>query len=220
MLADPPLERGYGTSTADIAASLYALGKAAGALFRTDQIAEIALHVEPSDSTIYPGLTLFDHRQGRLQECWGQAPALQVIVLDPGGRVDTLSFNRQDFSGKLKTLAPQHQQAFSLLQEGLQKENLEAIGQAATLSALIHQDILYSPLLEEVHPLLGEMDALGLCRAHSGTLVGILHDPRQRPVNSVVHFLRDRLPSKITIHPYPLTNGGPRWLAETKQSRS
>ena len=217
MLADPPQERGFGSSTADIGSSLYALGQAAGKSFDEDQIAEIALRVEPSDSTLFPGLSLFDHREGRLRQLWGHAPDLQVIVLDPGGRVDTLAFNQQDFSRQLTKLAPRHQEAFSLLREGLETGDHQAVGQAATLSALAHQHILHSPLLEAVHPLLGEMGALGVCRAHSGTLVGILHDPRQRPIDSVVQFLRERVSSQIQIHHHQLVSGGPRWLTETKQ---
>ncbi len=90
LLSDLPRGRGYGSSTADIGATLYALGQALGRPIAPEQVAQLAVSVEPSDSTIFPGLALFDHRGGHLHEGLGPAPPLAVVIIDPGGEVDTL----------------------------------------------------------------------------------------------------------------------------------
>src|SRR5262245_32460306 len=167
-----PRGRGYGSSTADIGATLYALGQAAGQGLVPSEVARLAVHVEPSDSSLFPGLALWDHRYGHVYEDLGAPPALTVVVLDPGGVVDTLAFNQLDHRELLRQLASRHRAAFALLREGLRQGNMEAIGAAATLSARAHQAILANPLLEPTLSLAREVRALGVCRAHSGTLLG------------------------------------------------
>ncbi len=220
LLSDLPRGRGYGSSTADIGATLYALGQALGRSVVPEQVARLAVSVEPSDSTILPDLALFDHRRGRLHESLGPAPPLTVVVIDPGGEVDTLTFNRMNHRETLSRLAPQHREAFSLLREGLGEGNCEAVGEAATLSARAHQDILYNPLLEPVLAMAREVGAIGVCRAHSGTLLGLLLAPGQADPSAVVAFAARRLPDSVAVRPQRLLDGGPRyWLDNSHPPR-
>ena len=69
-----PRGRGYGSSTADIGATLYALGHAAGRRLTPQEVARLAVQVEPSDSTLFPGLALWDHRSGHVYEDLGAPP--------------------------------------------------------------------------------------------------------------------------------------------------
>jgi L-threonine kinase len=169
----------------------------------------LAVGVEPSDSTLFPGLALFDHRSGSFHKDLGPAPLLAVVVLDPGGEVDTLAFNRLDHREALRRLAPQHQQAFTLLLEGLKRGDWQALGEAATLSAQVHQAILPNPLLEPVLALAREVRALGVCRAHSGTLLGVLLDPLHADVPAVTAFVARCLTDQVAVACYPLVDGGP-----------
>jgi L-threonine kinase len=205
-----PRGRGYGSSTADIGATLYALGQAAGQHLAPAEVARLAIQVEPSDGSFFPGLALWDHRYGRRYEDLGVSPPLTVVVLDPGGAVDTLAFNRLDHRQVLRRLAPQHREAFGLLREGLQQGNLEAIGAAATLSATAHQAILFNPLLPPVLSLLREVKALGVCRAHSGTLLGLLLDPRCADPGDIAALVTRRF--ALPVCSLPLVGGGPRLL--------
>ena len=216
-----PRSRGYGSSTADIGATLYALGWAVGRQLAALEVARLALQVEPSDSSLFPGLALWDHRHGQRYEDLGAVPPLIVLVLDPGGEVDTLAFNRLDHRQMLRQLAPQHQEAFVLLRQGLQQGNPEAIGAAATLSATAHQAILFNPLLTRVLALARDVQALGVCRAHSGTLLGLLLDPRCADIDEIVALVARRFAPALTVCKLPLVNGGPRlltghtvWVAE------
>jgi len=214
LLSDLPRGRGYGSSTADIGATIYALGQALGRPIGPEQAARLAVGVEPSDSTIFPGLALFDHRRDRFHEGLGVAPPLAVVVIDPGGEVDTLAFNQMNHQQTLRRLASQHQEAFSLLREGLREGNCEAVGEAATLSACAHQDILYNPLLEPVLTMAREVGAVGVCRAHSGTLLGLLLDPARAEPSTVAALVARRLPDSVAVSPHRLLDGGPRYWVD------
>lgn len=210
LRSDLPRGRGYGSSTADIGAVLSALGLAAGQPLDPVAIARLALRVEPTDSSIFPDLALWDHRHGQRFETLGPAPDLTVVVLDPGGEVDTIAYNQLDHRSRLTTLAPIHREAFQLLRDGLQQQNPESIGMAATLSAKAHQVILANPLLESALKLAREVGALGVCRAHSGTIIGLLLDPRQMDAKGVQALAAKRLNHEIQIASFAMVSGGPR----------
>jgi L-threonine kinase len=214
LLVDLPRGRGYGSSTADIGATLFALGRALGKTMSPDQVARLAVDVEPSDSSIFPGLTLFDHRGGRFFESLGPAPPLTVVVIDPGGEVDTLAFNRIDHREALKRIANQHREALAMLRQGLNSGDWEAVGAAATLSARLHQTILPNPLLEPVLALAQRVKALAVCRAHSGTLLGLLLDARHADLSEVMALADRHVPDSVSVTPYPLVGGGPRHLVD------
>lgn len=210
--APGPRGRGYGTSTADIGASLYALGEAVGKPFSPSEVTQIAVQVEPSDSTLFPSLALFNHRDG-VQHClWDDPPPLDVLLLDPGGKVDTLAFNQRDMVTALARFAPIHRKAFTLLKFGLANQDWGAFGKAATLSAKTHQEILFSPLLGQALRLAKEIHALGVCRAHSGTLLGLIMNPNKVAIAPAMKFLEQKLPSTVTVSHQHIVGGGPRYL--------
>jgi L-threonine kinase len=215
-----PRGRGYGSSTADIGATLYALGQAAGQELDPSEVARLAVHVEPTDGSLFPGLALWDHRYGRVYEDLGAPPALMVVVLDPGGVVDTLAFNQLDYREVLGRLAPQHCEAFAGVREGLRQGNLEAIGAAATLSARVHQTILTNPLLEPTLALARDVRALGVCRAHSGTLLGLLLNPKDVDVPAITALAARRFAPAVTVFSRPLVSGGLRLLTGTQSCPS
>ena len=212
---DAPVGRGYGSSTADVGAALYALAKAGDWIPDPLELARLAVRIEPTDSTLFTGLALFGHRDGSLFESLGPAPSLSIVVLDPGGCVDTVAFNRTNHRAELRKLAAQHHEAFDLLREGVRSSHLGAIGQAATLSATAHQSILCNPLLEPCLKWAQDVHALGICRAHSGTLLGILLDPGQDG-DQVLGYLASRAPGQVAVSLCSLTGGGAMLPDETR----
>ena len=216
---DIPRGRGYGSSTADVAGALYAVGEALGQPFSAEDVARLAVSIEPSDSVMFPQLTLFDHRGASFFEVLGAAPPLTVLVLDPGGEVDTIAFNRLNHREALRKLAAQHREAFDLLRQGVRAGDAAAVGAAATLSARAHEAILPNPLLETAIWLACQVRALGVCRAHSGTLLGILLG-KEAEVPFVTRFVARHLPRHVQITSYALVDGGPRPNALTGARRS
>jgi len=224
ILSDLPRAKGMASSTADIAATVCALAQALGKRLEPWEVARIALSVEPSDSLMFPGLALFDHRSGRVYEDLGPAPPLEVVVLDFGGTVDTLTYNRHYRADLLRGMVAEHQEALAAVKAGLrrgnladiggaatlQRGNLADIGGAATLSARAHQRILYKPQLETVIGLAREVGALGVNVAHSGTVIGVLFDPAQADGPALAAYLAAHLPGLESISLNRMVGGGPR----------
>jgi L-threonine kinase len=205
-----PAGRGYGASTADIGAALYAQARAAGRSLDPRKAACIASQVEPSDSTLFQGLALFAHRDGLLLEDLGSAPPLAVIVLDPGGEVDTLAYNRRVTPATLRPHAPAHAEAIAMIRAGLAEHDWEALGEGATLSARTHQAVLFNPWLESALDVCRAVHGLGACRAHSGTILGVLIDPARTHPNEAQALVRAALPHEVEVRLHQLVDGGAR----------
>ncbi len=211
LFSPAPKERGYGTSTADISAGLYALSSACGQSFPPGMVAELAVSIEPSDSSFFPGLHLFDHRQGTIIKPLGEPPPFPLIILDPGGKINTRAFNQKDLLPLLEKLADRQEEIFELFLTGLKKREWQAVGKAATESALAHQEILFNPLLERAVELARETGALGVCRAHSGTIIGIIYPPEKEQIQDQLAIIRRQLPASVTCRPQRCVSGGPRY---------
>ncbi len=203
-----PSGRGYGTSTADIGAVIFAAARHAKLSITPLQAARLAVSIEPTDSTFFPGLTLFDHRRAEFHQVLGAAPPVTVVILDSGGVVDSEDFNARDWKPALEKLTSQHRQAFDLLQGGIAAQDLSTIGEAATLSAKAHQSILFNPLLDHALALARETGAVGICRAHSGTILGLLFSKPSFDKSTIIPYLRKKLPAQIHLRVTELTGGG------------
>jgi L-threonine kinase len=207
------------SSTADIAATVYALAEALGERVEPWEVARIALSIEPSDGLMFPGLALLDHRSGRVYEELGPAPPLEVVVLDFGGTVDTLAYNCRYRADLLRKMVTEHREALAAVKGGLRRGNLGDIGYGATLSARAHQRILYKPQLEAVIGLAREVRALGVNVAHSGTVIGLLLDPSQADGPAVAAYLAARLPGLESLSLNRMVGGGPRlWRMSVDKS--
>jgi L-threonine kinase len=204
-----PEGRGYGTSTADIGSVLFAVSRWAGRSLDALQISRLAVAVEPTDSSLLPGLALFDHLRGEFHEELGSPPPVTLVIIDPGGMVDSEAFNRQDWSAELKKNALHYRQAFDLLRQGIARQSISEIGEAATMSAAAHQRILYSPWLEPVLALSRQVGAAGICRAHSGTILGMLFPASDFDEGSILPYIQKHLPREVQFRQTALTGGGP-----------
>lgn len=204
-----PSGRGYGSSTADIGSVLFTAARWAGITLDPLQASQLAVGIEPTDSSLFPGLTLFDHRRAEFHEILGSALPVAIVIVDPGGMVDSEAFNTHDWTATLKKMAPLHRQAFDLLKQGIVSQNIPALGAAATMSAKAHQEILNNPWLDPVLALSDQIGASGVCRAHSGTILGILFPESSFDKEAVVPYIKKRLPAQIRLRVTELSGGGP-----------
>lgn len=205
-----PRGKGMASSTADIVAACWATAKALNQEINAQVVAEIALSIEPSDGIMFPGITMFDHREGRLKRFLGVAPPLGILVIDLGGEVDTLSFNKREDLNKLnEEKEPQVLQALDLVEKGIRQRDLSLIAQGATLSALAHQRILPKSDLSEIIAQVQDLGALGVNIAHSGTVVGILVEPAKMEDLDFLALLERKLGKKI-LKVCQLVDGGKR----------
>lgn len=170
-----PAGKGMASSSADISAVCQAVALEAGYRLTSDEIADIALSIEPTDGTFYKGIVMFDHVTGRIREYLGEPPPMFIAVFDLGGEIDTLAFNRRNDLALLnKTKEQDVLQAVDLVRRGLTEGNPYLIGQGATLSALANQPLLFKPHLEQIINIADTFGAAGISAAHSGTVIGVL----------------------------------------------
>lgn len=176
-----PIGKGMASSSADISATCQSIALSAGKLLSLDEIANIALSIEPTDGIFYPGIVLFDHVKGHIRQYLGNAIPMYIAIFDVGGEIDTLHFNQRSDLEKLNQANElQVQEALNLIAEGLTKNDAILLGKGTTLSALANQTILFKPHLEEMINIGLSWGAVGVNIAHSGTVVGILF-----PVNKL-----------------------------------
>ena len=173
-----PLGRGMASSTADVVAVLAAVALALGlSPPPAKKLARLACCIEPSDSTMFAELTLLAYRDEGRHETLGRAPALPLLLLDTGRVVDTLAYNAHLDLAASRRLAASTEMALTMLKMGLSTQDAVVIGAAASLSAQSYQAVNPSPLVAQAQPWVMATGAVGLVRAHSGSLVGLLYPP-------------------------------------------
>jgi len=96
-------------------------------------------------------------------------------VVDCGGEVDTLAFDRERARCVYRCHQPELRAALAQLKSGLRGRDEAAVAEAATRSALLSQRILPKRPLQDMLAVTLEAGALGVNCAHSGTVLGVLH---------------------------------------------
>lgn len=177
VASNVPCGKGMASSTADIAASCAATAVALGTYLTPEEIAAIALNIEPTDGVMFPGISMFDHVDGKILKCLGMAPEVDIVIVDLGGTVDTVSFN-QNSELEILNKAKEHHVADALakIENALAAGELGLLGQAVTAGAFAHQQILYKPELRTLAEICQASGGLGINIAHSGTVVGLLFE--------------------------------------------
>lgn len=212
-----PVGKGMASSTADLSAACYAVAAALHRRLSPEAVAEIALSIEPSDGTFSAGIALFDHVGGRLFERLGDPFPLGLLVLDFGGAVDTLEFNRRsDLADLNERKEPAVRRALELVRDGLRRRDPVRLGEGVTMSALANQSILPKPNLEAIIDYVVARGAYGVNVAHSGTVAGVLLPPGREAEAPLARGLRTRFPEIERHYALRLTGGGPRYPGEAR----
>ena len=210
-IANPiPPGKGMGSSSADITAAVGAIGIASGRPFSPEDISSIALSVEPSDGVMFPGITRFDHRCGSVAEALGPPPPMEVIVIDTGGTVDTLEFNRVDRTALWEKVASRTDEAQELVREGIRRGDSELVGRGATISARAGCLPQMAEWVERAATFADEQGAAGINVAHSGTVVGILLDARERRSKPVYRRALAAFTDAESVQHFRIIGGGVR----------
>lgn len=166
-----PRGKGMASSTADIGAGLTALSYILACPLSEEDIASIAVDVEPTDSIIFSQLTLFDHLKGEHIEKIGAVPPMEFLVLEGRETVDTMTF-RKDSS--YINLVANLDREYENLNKAIKQKDIVLLAKACTESAFANQKLLYKPYLEELYNIAMDCSALGINTAHSGSVSGVL----------------------------------------------
>ncbi|MEH6942877.1 GHMP family kinase ATP-binding protein [Bacillus sp. JJ722] len=194
-----PVAKGMASSTADIAATVAATARLLGYKITSHELAKICLSMEPTDSTIFPNLTLFDHLCGEVivESSW--SPRFGVLVLEPLDILITEEFHKNDYKAIYQKQAHQLEEAYLLYKQAIEERSLLKLGQAATISATANQVILPKPKFNEILEIVDTVDLLGINVAHSGTVIGVLYDEEMMNRQDLFY----RLEEKQIFEAYP-----------------
>ena len=187
-----PEGKGMASSTADIRAVCEAVANALGIEIDPRLLSSLAIHIEPSDSTLYTKPVIYNHRQGEVLLELNPIPPMDVLLIDTGGSVDTLDYNHEHKSFTKKEFGL-YRESLNMLNKGIISRDPRLIGRAATQSAFLNQRFLHKPELPVLNAIVDEFHAYGLCIAHSGTVIGLLLDRDKHPVQRIKSAITERL---------------------------
>lgn len=206
--SDVPTGKGLSSSSADLVATHRAVGSVLGLDISPQASQEWLRLIEPTDGVMYQDVVAFDHRDVQLRAILGPVPALTVLAVDEGGRIDTIAFNEQR-----KPFTPTDRAEFADLLDELATAvvtgNLRSLGRVASRSSQLNQALNRKRNLAALLGICSEVGALGVGCTHSGTMLGILFDPADQAHPSRLAAARmacTRLPGRT--HVYSTTGVG------------
>jgi L-threonine kinase len=189
-----PEGKGLASSSADLMATARAVMAAANSQLSTGQLGAMLAAIEPTDGVLHPGIVAFDHRRGRHLRTLGRLPALQIIAVDQGGLVDTVAFNQNvaDYTHAERT---GYRRLLDELGRAVAAGDLRTVGAISTSSAALNQSRMPNRNFAALRNICEWVGGLGLVACHSGTMVGILLDPRsshyRHRLSQAVHLVED-----------------------------
>jgi uncharacterized protein involved in propanediol utilization len=173
-----PEGKGLASSSADLVATARAVMAAVLRTIPDHRLGAMLAAIEPTDGVLHPGIVAFDHRRGLHLRTLGHLPALQVVAVDQGGAVDTVAFNQRPphYSPARRR---QYVRLLGELTRAVRSQDLAAVGQITTMSAELNQAAMPNRNFAALREICQAVGGLGLVACHSGTMVGMLLDPRQ-----------------------------------------
>jgi L-threonine kinase len=190
--SDIPRGKGMASSSADVSAALEAVCRSCHVRLTAEPFARIVTEIEPSDCVHYAGIAQVNHLTGRLYESMPAPAGISVLVVDCGGEIDTIGFDRQRARGVYRRSQPYLKAALATLKRGLHDGDLLAVAEAATASAALSQQIHFKPQFGELLARARELGALGVNCAHSGTVLGVMYRSGKRLGESLANEIDKR----------------------------
>jgi L-threonine kinase len=171
-----PEGKGFASSSADMVATARAIESAFGLHIPLHSLARSMSAIEPSDGVMYEGIVAFHQREGIVHGRLGTLPSLTIVALDEGGGAETTELCEDrgfHSAGRLD----EYERLVHDLRRAVKRRHLPSVGDVATRSAILNQDVLPKEHLELFLDLRARYGALGVVATHSGTCLGLLLDP-------------------------------------------
>lgn len=196
-----PVAKGMASSTADIAATALATAHYLGHELGEEALAALCVSLEPTDSTIFRSLSLFDHNKGTTRIACNPQPELDLLVLESPLTLRTADYHRMERNTLLQRHVTALETAWEKIQQACEQNNPRLMGEGATLSAQASQNILPKPEFKALLSLVEKCDLYGINVAHSGSVVGLLLDRNKHDVDLVKGLLMEtRLNQHWPVH--------------------
>ena len=186
-----PIGKGMASSTADIGATINATLSMLGKTLTGEEISKLAVKIEATDSLLLNRHSIFNPLTADIKKYMGGISNAKVVILEPDDILDTKSIrmtpNYRMYKMQNKEII---KKSFSLLDEGLDKNDLSLVGKACTYSSLANENIHKKPFLKEIIEISDKFGCYGVNIAHSGTVIGILMD-KEMDDKKVIQYLRE-----------------------------
>lgn len=173
--SDIPCGKGMASSTADLCALYYCLIKMFDRQFNEDELKNQCIRIEPTDSIIYDKMTLFDYKFGNTVYKIGSYFKYNILAFEGRNIVNTVEFNNRVLPSlsDVDDLIP-------YLKQAVQEKNSEKLSFVSTESILRNQKRLKYDWIEEIIRIKNNTGGLGIIGAHSGSVLGIIYDDKQK----------------------------------------
>ncbi|MFC3395124.1 GHMP kinase [Brenneria rubrifaciens] len=207
-----PVAKGMASSTADIAATAQATARHLGVTLDDATLAMLCVQLEPTDSTLFSRLTLFDHQTAHTQIACDWQPSVDILLLESPHTLNTADYHRFDRQSSLLSNADALEKAWRLFCAAAKTQDNARLGEACTLSAIASQQILAKPAFSDLMTLVEDGGLYGLNVAHSGSVVGLLLDRHKHDVEKLGWQLHQRGMTRYYPCHYllPMITGGVR----------
>lgn len=163
--------KGMGSSTADVIAAARAAAVAFRVPLSDEQLARIAVGIESSDGSMFPGMVAFGHRDGVVLHRFAWAPRCAIVMLVPPEGVDTALADRSGVG----RYAREFESILSDLMAAERERDAHRFARAATRSALLNQEFLPNRCFQLLCEHADRLGAAGVVAAHTGTAAGLLY---------------------------------------------
>lgn len=186
ITSDLPEGKGFATSTSDLVAIATAFGHALGEPLPAETIHQLAIGIEASDATMFPGIVTatLDH-PGVLAVHPISPPVVFVTVIPEG----TMATEDQPPS----TPSADADRLLRAMGTALDAQDVKAMGRLGTESAAMAQTRITTPHWDLVNAIAAEFEAVGVIIGHSGTLSALVCDTRHRHHGDRLNALTDTL---------------------------
>lgn len=207
-----PKSKGLGSSTADITSAIAATARATNNVINPEEIAKIAVSIEPSDATMFSEITAFAHQSGSIIETLGKLPTMEILAFDFGGLVDTIEYNKTDRFNQWKFFEHETIQAMDNIRNGIYNRSVNLIGKGATINAITSNKIVPNETLSQMIEFAAEIQSAGVSIAHSGTYISILLDPSEKRSTSVMKQAQSEFTDIKNINHFRTVSPGPIYI--------
>lgn len=208
-----PVGKGMASSTADMVSLCVGITELLEKNITDRELAKLLVSIEPTDGIMYQGIVLFDYLKGEVVKQFGPAPEMKILAIDTGDPVDTIQFNQNDFKKIRQCQEKEIEKAIGLVEQGLKENNYYLLGEGSTLSARLNQQVLYKQELEAIINISNNMNAYGVCVAHSGSMIGVLLPNDFKEMDVLKKMIITKLDRLYSFYDLQLINGG-YWVEE------
>lgn len=199
--SDIPVAKGMASSTADIAATAVATSRHFGFSLDDATLARLCVSLEPTDSTLFRALTLFDHNTARTALPCPGLPEMDILLLESPVTLRTADYHRLPRRQALIASAQALECAWQKVQLACRQNQPSLLGEAALQSAVASQALLPKPGFHALLALVEQHGLYGLNVAHSGSVVGLFLNRQRHDVEKIRYQLnRSSLRQHWPVH--------------------